>query len=45
MRYLIVPATRAESERVFSTAGYILSLKRAKLSGIHANMLIFYTKT
>ncbi len=44
IRYLIVPATSAESERVFSTAGYILSLKRAKLSGIHANMLIFLNK-
>ena len=44
MRYLIVPATSADSERVFSTAGYVLSCKRSKLSGSHANMIIFLNK-
>ena len=43
-RVLIVPATSADSERVFSTAGYILNFKRSRLSGAHANMLIFLNK-
>jgi hypothetical protein len=44
MRFLIIQATSANSERVFSTAGYILSCKRSRLSEVHAKMLIFLNK-
>lgn len=41
MQHLIVPATSADSERVFSTTGNVLSARRSRLTGIHANMIIF----
>ena len=41
MRFLIIPDTSAYSERIFSTAGYILNFKRSRLSGNHAKIIIF----
>jgi hypothetical protein len=41
MSYLIIPATSAPSERVFSIAGYLLNGKRNRLSNEHLNTLIF----
>ena len=41
---LCVPATSVASERVFSTAGDIVTAQRACLSGDNINMLIFLTK-
>ena len=40
-KYLIIPATSAASERVFSTAGYILNERRTRLKDDHLDMLIF----
>ena len=44
IKYLIIPATSAESERVFSTAGLIIDEKRNKLSNQHLNTSIFLYK-
>ena len=44
IKHLIIPATSADSERVFSTSGLVLSEKRSRLSAEHANMLIFLNK-
>jgi hypothetical protein len=41
MEVLIIPATSASSERVFSVAGYILNKKRTRLTGNRVNILIF----
>ena len=40
-RYLGVPATSVPSERVFSTAGDIVTAKRSCLIGEHVDQLIF----
>lgn len=44
IKFLIIPATSAASERIFSTAGLILNKKRSKLSPQHASLLIFLNK-
>ena len=41
LRYLIAPATSVPSERVFSTAGIIISERRSSLKPEKACMLIF----
>jgi ribosomal protein S8 len=41
MEILIIPASSASSERVFSTAGYILNKKRTRLTSKHLDILIF----
>lgn len=43
-RYLGVPATSVPSERVFSTAGDIVTAQRAALSGENVDVLIFLKK-
>ena len=43
-RYLCIPATSVASERVFSTAGDIVSSQRSVLRGDHADQLIFLKK-
>ena len=43
-RYLAVPATSVPSERVFSTAGDIVSAQRAVLNAHNVDMLIFLKK-
>jgi hypothetical protein len=40
-KYLYIPATSASSERVFSTAGYVLNQKRSSMKGTNVNALIF----
>ncbi len=40
--YLCIPATSFPAERVFSKAGQIISERRARLKGKHADMLIFF---
>lgn len=40
-KYLSIPASSTPSERVFSTAGNIISAKRSCLTPKHANVLIF----
>jgi hypothetical protein len=40
-KYLYIPATSASSERVFSTAGYILNQKRSRMKGTNVDALIF----
>jgi hypothetical protein len=40
-RYLFTPARSASSERVFSTAGYIIDEKRTRLTGDHVDALVF----
>ena len=42
--YLIIPGTSVPSERVFSTAGNIISATRNRITPEHANMLIFLNK-
>jgi hypothetical protein len=44
LKYLIIPATSAASERVFSSAGLIYEDRRSRLSDEHVNMLIFLYK-
>jgi hypothetical protein len=41
MKYLVIPATSCPSERIFSTAGYILNQKRTRLTGHHVDQLLF----
>ncbi|XP_033957272.1 E3 SUMO-protein ligase ZBED1-like [Pseudochaenichthys georgianus] len=43
-KYLIVPGTSVPSERVFSTAGDIVSAERATLHPDNVNMLLFLNK-
>ena len=43
-RYLCVPGTSVASERVFSTAGDIVSASRSRLDPEHVDMLIFLQK-
>lgn len=40
-RYLGIPATEVASERVFSTAGNIITDKRKRLSEEHVEQLVF----
>ncbi|EFN84807.1 Zinc finger BED domain-containing protein 1, partial [Harpegnathos saltator] len=42
--YLAIPASSASSERVFSTAGNIVTAKRNCLSTENVNLLIFLNK-
>ena len=43
-KYLCIPATSVESERVFSTAGDIVTATRSVLSHEHIDQLIFLKK-
>ena len=43
-QYLVIPGTSVPAERVFSTAGLIISSIRSRLTPDHANMLIFLNK-
>lgn len=43
-RYLCVPGTSVASERVFSTAGDIVTAKRSCLTPAHVNELLFLQK-
>jgi hypothetical protein len=43
-KYLCIPATSVPSERVFSTAGDILSAQRSRLKPKHVDTLIFLKK-
>jgi len=43
-QYLAVPATSVPSERVFSTAGDIVTASRSSLSADNVDKLIFFTK-
>lgn len=43
-RYLCIPGTSVPSERVFSTAGDIVTAQRSTLKGKHVDMLIFLKK-
>ena len=40
-KYLCIPATSVPSERVFSTAGHIINVKRASLLPENVSMLVF----
>lgn len=40
-KYLAIQATSSPSERLFSKAGHIITLKRAQLNPEKANMLVF----
>ena len=44
IKYLIIPATSAQSEKIFSTAGLILDDRRSRLTDEHLNMLIFLSR-
>ena len=43
-KYLCIPATSTTSERVFSTAGNIVSKRRSNLSAKYVDMLVFMNK-
>ena len=43
-KYLCVPASSVPSERVFSSAGYLINKRRACLSAENVNMLLFLNK-
>ena len=43
-RYLCVPATSVPAERIFSTAGLVISNQRSSLTPENADMLIFLNK-
>ncbi|GFO47760.1 Zinc finger bed domain-containing protein 1 [Plakobranchus ocellatus] len=43
-RYLAIPATSVPSERLFSTAGELVSRKRASLGDNNINMILFLNK-
>ncbi|XP_035665737.1 zinc finger BED domain-containing protein 4-like [Branchiostoma floridae] len=43
-KYLVVPGTSVPSERIFSTAGDIVSAERATLDPENVNMLLFLNK-
>ena len=43
-RYLCVPGTSVPSERIFSTAGEIISAQRSTLTSDHADQLVFLKK-
>jgi hypothetical protein len=44
LKYLIISATSAASERVFASARLILEDRRSRLSDEHVNMVIFLYK-
>lgn len=44
LKFLIIPATSSESERIFSTAGLILNNKRSSLTSTHVSMILFLNK-
>nr|XP_055062477.1 E3 SUMO-protein ligase ZBED1-like [Misgurnus anguillicaudatus] len=43
-KYLCIAASSCSSERVFSTAGYIVSPRRSRLTQEHVDMLVFLSK-
>ncbi|XP_047144724.1 E3 SUMO-protein ligase ZBED1-like [Hydra vulgaris] len=43
-KYLCIAASSCSSERVFSTAGYIVSPRRSRLSQEHVDMLVFLSE-
>ena len=43
-KILCIPSSSTPSERVFSTAGNVISKKRVSLTGEHVNMQIFCMK-
>ncbi|XP_075166897.1 E3 SUMO-protein ligase ZBED1-like [Haematobia irritans] len=43
-RYLCIPATSTESERMFSKAGQIISDRRSRLKPKNVDMLLFINK-
>ncbi|XP_017476853.1 PREDICTED: zinc finger BED domain-containing protein 1-like [Rhagoletis zephyria] len=44
LRYLCIPATSSESERMFSKAGAVISDRRTRLKEKNVNMLLFINK-
>lgn len=43
-KYFSIPATSVPSERIFSKAGNLVTIKRSKLKSKNVNMLIFISK-
>ncbi len=41
VKYIYLPATSSSSERIFSTAGYILNQRRTRLTGENLNNILF----
>ena len=41
VKYLYLPATSSASERIFSTAGYVLNQRRTRLTGENLNNILF----